>query len=70
MGFRNHCKYWHNAATAAAAASLSSPQFDANPFLLPAAMCPIYRPYLTSPAWRIDGISATTVEICRIFESN
>ncbi|MDP1883685.1 MAG: hypothetical protein Q8K88_12500, partial [Bradyrhizobium sp.] len=31
-----------------AIASLSSPQFGANPFLLLAAMYPIYRPQLTS----------------------
>src|SRR5258707_11356614 len=35
-----------------AIASLSSPQFAANPFLLIAAMCPIYGLRLTSLAWR------------------
>jgi hypothetical protein len=32
-----------NQAQNLAIASLSSPQFDANPFLPPAAMCPFYR---------------------------
>jgi hypothetical protein len=53
-----------------AIASLSSPQFDANPFLPPAAMCPIYRPQLASPACRRDGIGAAIMGTCRIFESS
>jgi hypothetical protein len=47
-----------------AIASLSSPQFDANPFLPIAAMCPVYRPKLTSPACRIDGIDDAIMRVC------
>jgi len=44
-----------------ALASLSSPHFDANRFLNPAAMCPIYRPYSRQPKCRIDGVGVAIV---------
>ena len=53
-----------------ALASLSSPHFDANPFLMGAAMCPIRRPNPCHGPWRIDGASAVVMGICRRFESN
>jgi hypothetical protein len=51
-----------------ATASLSPPQFDANPFLPVTATCPIFGPQLTSLARRVDDAVATVVGICRTFE--
>jgi hypothetical protein len=51
-----------------AIASLSSPQFNANPFLPLAIICSIYR--FNSLAYRHDGVGAAVMGICRIFESS
>jgi hypothetical protein len=59
----------HKSSQMPALASLSSPQFDANPFLPPAAMCPFCWPCLALPPYRRDGAGAAVMEICRIFES-
>jgi hypothetical protein len=52
-----------------AIASLSSPHFDANPFLACSAMSPVFGRFPALPARRGDGTGTAIMEICPIFES-
>jgi hypothetical protein len=51
-------------------ASLSSPHFDANPFLPKAAMCAVLRPFAATTARGDDGAETAVMGLCRAFESS
>jgi hypothetical protein len=53
-----------------AIASLSSPQFDANPFSAASDNVPNFPAFLAAMARRSDSAGTAIVEICWIFESS
>jgi hypothetical protein len=52
-----------------AIASLSSPHFDANPFLGRGEMSPVFGRFLSLRAPRRDGAGTAIMETCPLFES-
>lgn len=48
-----------------AIASLSSPHFDANPFLAASDKVPGFPVFSAASAWRSDGAGTVLVRICR-----